>query len=318
MERLPPPLQGYHTLAGALAELRAMAPRGLCEIHYGNTVHGEALRAFCCGTSGGTTRLLYMANIHAMEFLGTEVILALAEAFLKNPPVNCEIWLIPSVNPDGRLLAEGVAQSRCKQFLRHNAHGVDLNRNFDVDFNRDYWLSRWLPRLYRSGETPFSEPETAALRGFLAQHPPHFALSLHSFGNRIFYPWSARREPTVDAARFTAIAESMAHCMPHARYRVAQLGQWAQWFAGHGLEIDHLYACHGTLAFLMELSKGGFSAKAPATWFQPLRWFNPPDVSREVENALPAAVFLSTLKGDPTLQGRNTPSTIREHRPNHG
>lgn len=293
VDRLPPPLHAYHTQDCALARLRTLAPRGLVEVRYGASARGRDLVAFRLGE--GATRVLYLANIHAMEFLGTEVVLALADALIGSPPADREVWLVPCANPDGRAEAEDNARAGRRRFARRNARGVDLNRNFDVDFRADYWLHRLLPRVYAPGDAPFSEPEAAALRDLCAAHPPRFALSLHAFGGWVFYPWGARRDPTPDAERFETIADAMCARMPRDRYRHRQLGKWARWFRGHGMEIDHLYARHGTLAFLMEISRGGASATRPATWIDPLRWFNPPDPRAEVDNVLPAALHLATV-----------------------
>lgn len=285
MDKLPAPFSSYHTLDGAIAALRARAK--LEEVCYGKSVCGRDLLAYRFGS--GARRVLYVANIHAMEFLGTEVILALAQALQDS---TCEVWLIPCANPDGRMAAEELLQSGGRRFLRGNANGVDLNRNFTVHFDRDYWLHRMLPQIYRSGSAPFSEPETAALRNFLAGYPPHYALSLHAFGGWIFYPWGARRESTPHDEKFASIAKAMAARMQRP-YRCRQLGKWARGFSGRGMEIDYLYGQHGTLAFLMELSQGGTSLADPRTWFRPTCWFNPPNVQREIDNVLPAALSLT-------------------------
>lgn len=293
LDTLPAPLERYTPLASALDQLRTLARHGMEEVRYGASSEGRPLYAFRIGT--GPLRVLYMANIHAMELLGTEVILGLAKAFVQERPVGREIWLIPSANPDGRARAEDNARHGRRRFARQNARGVDLNRNFAEGFDVNYWMHKLLPGMYQPGTNAFSEVETAALRDFVAAHSPQLALSLHSFGGWLFYPWGNRREPTRDAARFENIAQAMCSRMPHDRYRHRQLGQWARWFAAHGLEIDYLYAQHGTLAFLMEISRGGWSFRRPGSLTDPLCWFNPPDPAREVENVLPAALYLASV-----------------------
>lgn len=242
---------------------------------------------------GGPRRVLYLANLHAMEWIGTEVVLALLERLVADAQglEATEVWLVPVANPDGRARAESNAASGRRRFERHNDRGVDLNRNFDVGFRADYWMHRLLPRMYRPGAAAFSEPESAALRDLCAAHPPHVAISFHAFGGWIFHPWADRSEPPPDADRFARIAAGMVAKMRRP-YRVAQLGRWARWFRAHGAEIDHLYGRHGTLAFLIEVSKGGFEIARPASWADPLAWFNPQDPRPEIENVLPAALLL--------------------------
>jgi hypothetical protein len=152
-------------------------------------------------------------------------------------------------------------------------------------------MHRLLPRAYRPGREAFSEPETAALRDLAAAHPPHAAISFHAFGGWIFHPWAALAEPPPDAERFARVAGRMAKAM-RKPYRVAQLGRWASWFRAHGAEIDHLYGRHHTLSFLVEVSRGGLRAGRPASWIDPLAWFNPEDPRSHVDDVLAAALEL--------------------------
>ncbi|MEC8424725.1 MAG: hypothetical protein VX000_13170, partial [Myxococcota bacterium] len=64
-------------------------------------------------------------------------------------------------------------------------------------------------------------------------------------------------------------------------YPAKQLGRWAFFFRGHGMELDHLYGQHGTLAYLWELTRGR-SPLAPATWRSKFRAYNPVDPARAV------------------------------------
>jgi hypothetical protein len=52
---------------------------------------------------------------------------------------------------------------------RLNANDVDLNRNFDCDWAPD---GTWRDEPISGGTAPFSEPETAALRDFIAEIEP--------------------------------------------------------------------------------------------------------------------------------------------------
>ena len=67
------------------------------------------------GTEGGT-KVLVVGVIHGDEDAGADIVdvLRLAEV-----PVGVELWLVRSMNPDGQ-----------SHQVRHNANGVDLNRNF--------------------------------------------------------------------------------------------------------------------------------------------------------------------------------------------
>jgi zinc carboxypeptidase len=288
---------GYRSGRGCLLRASELAERvgGRAEpLVFGRSAGGRPLWAVRVGS--GPRRILYLANLHAMEFIGSEVVLALLEHLVAQPIDGVEVWLAPVANPDGRARAEANAAAGRRRFARANENGVDLNRNFAVGFSADYWMHRALPAIYRPGTAPFSEPETAALRDLCAAHPPHAAISFHAFGGWIFHPWACRNDPPPDARRFAEVAGRMAACMRRP-YRVAQLGRWARWFRAHGAEIDYLYGTHGTLAFLMEVSRGGASAGRPGSWVDPLSWFNPPDPRPDVENVLPAALLLAGVEG---------------------
>lgn len=285
--------EGYRSAAGCLlrAEELVHASGGRAvPFSYGRSAEGSPLWGVRVGE--GARRVLYVGNLHAMEFIGAEAVLAVLERLVTDPIEGLEAWLVPIANPDGRARAEANAAAGRRRFVRHNARGVDLNRNFAVGFRPDYWLHRLLPALYRPGSGPCSEPEVAALRDLCAAHPPQAAISFHAFGGWIFYPWASRAEPTPDDERFTALASRLSASMLQS-YRVTQLGRWARWFRAYGAEIDHLYGRHGTLAFLIEVSKGGLDAARPATWVDPLSWFNPRDPSAHVRNVLPAAILLA-------------------------
>ena len=139
---------------------------------------------------------LYDGLVHGNEWEGGEACLYFAEYLLinfgKNNTItellnNSEVYLVPVVNPDGR-----------QKDKRHNHHGVDTNKNFDVDFGSllggnlrvgkwfpfDYILLPFYPRvLVKTGRYPFSEPESRALRDLMIDLKTRnfsFYLTLHT------------------------------------------------------------------------------------------------------------------------------------------
>ena len=80
------------------------------------------------------------------------------------PPRVFDMWLVPTLNPDGRAAD-----------TRQNGHGVDLNRNFSAG-----WTAHGVPRsTYYSGPRPFSEPETRAARQLVAAVRPKVTIWYH-------------------------------------------------------------------------------------------------------------------------------------------
>jgi hypothetical protein len=124
----------------------------------GYSVQGRAIRAYHMGTPGAHIRAVVLGQMHGDEPAGITV----ASTILHGPPVKgIDLWVIPTMNPDG-----SVANTR------GNAHGVDLNRNFPVDW-------RPLTGLYYSGPRALSEPESRAIYAFLGTFKPSLMVSIH-------------------------------------------------------------------------------------------------------------------------------------------
>ncbi len=125
----------------------------------GQSVKSHPLRAYQLGNPKAAVTVVAVGAMHGNETGGLVVLGDLRDG----PPVKgVNLWVIPRDNPDGVLRSD-----------RHNAHGVDLNRNF---------ATRWKPLTgwYYAGPAPWSEPETRALRGFLKQVDPDYVVTFHS------------------------------------------------------------------------------------------------------------------------------------------
>jgi murein peptide amidase A len=124
----------------------------------GTSVQGRAIMAYRVGDPEAKVRAVVLGAIHGNEKAGV----VLARAILKAKRIKgVDLWVVPTINPDG------VAHNN-----RHNAHGVDLNRN---------WGSGWAPLTgnYYSGPRAWSEPETRAFREFIHEIRPRFIVSFH-------------------------------------------------------------------------------------------------------------------------------------------
>lgn len=104
---------------------------------------------------------------------------ALIKYFAENPDQlgNTALYIIPSANPDG--LIDGTTDNG---FGRCQASGVDLNRDFDYNWEKEY--SSRNKTLF-----PFSCPESRALRDFLLKIKPNDLIDFHgwldaSYGNK--------------------------------------------------------------------------------------------------------------------------------------
>lgn len=124
----------------------------------GRSAQGRPIRALRVGSPRARVKLLVVGSVHGNERAGEAVIERLRRLRL---PRGTALWLIEQANPDG-----AVANTR------HNANGVDLNRNFPY---------RWREQdgVYESGSGPASEPETQVLQRFIERERPRVTLWYH-------------------------------------------------------------------------------------------------------------------------------------------
>jgi predicted deacylase len=266
--------------------------RALGAEEYGRSVEDEPLWFVTAGAREAPETVLVVAGLHAMEHVGTLAALALAERVAKGAAGAAwkrrRLVVAPLANPDGfravlRARAEG-----SRRFLRANAHGVDLNRNFAAHWNDRHWLTRLLPRVYAAGAAPLSEPESAALDRLAAEERPAIVVSLHAFGDWLYLPWAGSRDAPADAEAMLALART-ATSRQERPYKIAQLARRSRLFTAHGAEIDHFLERFGAWTFLFEIGAGP-RASDPGSWFDPYRWYTPRAdlLARDVDNLLPA------------------------------
>ena len=124
----------------------------------GHSAQGRPIHAVRVGPARARVELLVVGAVHGNEPAGKAVVARLRRL---RPPRGTALWLVPDANPDG-----AVAGSR------HNANGVDLNRNFPY---------RWREQdgVYESGTGPLSEPESQALAAFVERERPRVTLWYH-------------------------------------------------------------------------------------------------------------------------------------------
>ena len=285
----------------ALIEERPGVIRGSC---FGRSVQGRPLWALHIldPTAPAQYRILIFAQLHALEWIGAEAIAELAEELVAHPPRGVEVVLVPVVNRDGRTRVERDLIDGFMAYRRANANGVDLNRDWSLNRSSDA-LWQYLPFFknyyYTTGE-PLSQPETRYLDA-LAATGFDATVSLHAFGGYIYLPWAGTREIPPDFAEHHRLGRAMSAAQPGRGYRVVQLGRWASWFRGLGLEIDHMYGHHNSTTFLIELTRSGVVWTRPSTFRDYFRWYNPVDPSFHAESGVRA---LQTLIQDYAWRAR--------------
>ncbi len=161
----------------------------------GKSVQGRAITAYTYGT--GPTHLLLVGGMHGgYEWNAVLLAYQMMDYLTANPtsvPANLSVTIIPSLNPDGVFKVtgkEGVftaadvsPDTAVDAAGRFNADMVDLNRNFACNWQA---TSTWQSRIESAGTAPFSEPEAAALRDFVATDKPVVAVFWHSASGSVY------------------------------------------------------------------------------------------------------------------------------------
>jgi len=281
---VPHPESAYRFEAdvhAALLPLVEEMPQRVTPVRLGRSVENRPIWGFRVREhrTPVTRKLLVFANIHALEWITTEVAVGFLQEIAAHPPPGVEVVVVPVLNPDGRAKVEQDLRSGRNVYRRGNQRNVDLNRDFAVNREARAVWRHVIPRRYASTDAPLSQPESLALDRLAAREGFDVAVSLHAYGGWIFHPWAGVWERPEDRATFERLGREIQRGQGGRAYNVKQLGRWAFFFRGHGMELDHLYGEHGTLAFLWELTRGR-SPLAPTTWKTDFRIYNPPDPGR--------------------------------------
>lgn len=281
----PHPEPGYLYAADAHARVaRVVEGRpGLVRAEViGESVAGEPIWAFHVRRPdvGATKKVLVFANIHALEWVPTEIAVAWLEWAAAHPPRGVDLTVVPILNPDGRAKVEADLRAGANAYRRGNLDNVDLNRDFAVNREATAVWHHLLPGRYATSPAPLSQPEARALDALAARERYDWAVSLHAFGGFIYYPWAGRWERPEDWGRYHHVGEVMQAAMGRGAYRPRQLSRWGFFFRGHGMELDHLYGTYGTMTYLVETTRSGLSPLRPGEWKTHFRWYNPDDPDR--------------------------------------
>lgn len=148
---------------------------------YGKSGLGEDLVCYkiSAGNKGGR-KILMTYEIHGYEDLypkDGQVLVDIGNAVVKyfsenrNLLKNCELYVVPSANPDG--LARGVSNNgigRCQISL-----GVNINRDFD------YCFKQFADDRNHTLDKPFSAPESRALRDLVETIKPDAVIDSHGW-----------------------------------------------------------------------------------------------------------------------------------------
>lgn len=161
----------------------------------GRSVIGRDISVTSFGN--GEKHLLFVGGIHGgYEWNSALLAYQMIDYLTNNPeliPADIKISIIPNLNPDGIFTVTGIdgkfSLSNVKDTeqrvaaARFNANKVDLNRNFACKWTA---TSTWRGEEVSAGTAAFSEPETIALRDFVAKNEPTAVVFWHSQADNVY------------------------------------------------------------------------------------------------------------------------------------
>lgn len=160
----------------------------------GKSVEGRDIIAYHYGI-GTTTEILFVGGIHGGYEWNTALVATQAAEYLKaNPdviPSNVKVTVIPVLNPDGLNKIVGTTTGDFTQADvpestvagRFNANDVDLNRNFDCDWQAS---GKWQSKTVSGGSEAFSEPESLALKNYVETNKPAAVVVWYSAAGGVY------------------------------------------------------------------------------------------------------------------------------------
>jgi len=260
----------------------------------------------------------FVGTHHAREPISLEVTMEilyhLIDSYGTDPQItqivdSSEIWFIPLLNPDGHKLVIDQSDVWWRKNIRDNNDnhsidtasygngydGVDLNRNYSYMWGNISASDDPYSVTYHGSE-PFSEPETQALRDFLAAGHFLAGISYHTYGEYVLYPYGfAHNLSGPDHQEQALLAEQMAASIPKVGYGTYDPMPSYSLYPVSGSSEDWIYGSLGAFSYTIEMATE----------------FIPPasQVPEILQNHLQAAMILLQRKDHKTLTGHVTDAT---------
>ena len=231
----------------------------------GQSVQGRDIQAFHYGT--GTTEILFVGGIHGgYEWNTALVAFKLQDYLKKNPsviPSNVKVTVIPLLNPDGFFKVIGstsgdfdpalVTTSQTKLVSgRYNGNGVDLNRNFDCDWQAK---GKWQSTTVSGGDSAFSEPESQAMESYVTTNKPTAVVVWYSAAGGVYASNCHNGVSTETNALTQAFAKASGYPAHQSFDFYATTGDMTNWLAKNSIPaISVLLTNHTDPEWTMNLA----------------------------------------------------------------
>lgn len=282
----PPADSDYHNYAELTAVVNQVVadhPSIAQKISIGTSYEGRDLMAVKISDNVGTDEdepeILFNSQQHAREHLTVEMAIYLLHLFTDNygsdsrvtNVVNSrELWIVPTVNPDGSEydIATGSYRSWRKNRQPNSGSswvGTDLNRNWDYLWGCCGGSSGSPSSNTYRGPSAFSAPETDAVRDFVdgrvvdGVQQIKANIDFHTYSELVLWPFGytySNTAPGMTADQyntFATIGQQMAATNGYTPQQSSDL------YITDGSSIDWMWGQHGIWAYTFELYPGSAS-----------------------------------------------------------
>lgn len=217
----------------------------------GKSIEGRDIVAYHYGQANdeSATKLLFVGGIHGGYEWNTALAAYELMDYLKEKPTvipeNVRVTVIPVLNPDGlykvvgttsvasRFAQADVSLSQAvKVSGRFNARNVDLNRNFDCDWQS---IGTWQNKKVDGGSAAFSEPESQALKNFMETDRPDAVVAWYSAAGGVFAS-SCHNGVLPETLAITNIYAKAAGYKAYEEFNFYEItGDMVNWFAKNNI-----------------------------------------------------------------------------------
>ncbi|TDB71178.1 zinc carboxypeptidase [Micromonospora sp. KC723] len=309
----PPADANYHDYAELTAVVNKVVadhPTIARKISIGRSYEGRDLMAVKISDNVGTDEsepeILFNAQQHAREHLTVEMAIYLLNLFtdsygtdsrVTNAVNTREIWIVPTVNPDGSEydIATGSYRSWRKNRQPNSGSsyvGTDLNRNWSYQWGCCGGSSGSTSSSTYRGPSAFSAPESRALRDFVNSRVVGGVqqikanIDFHTYSQLVLWPYGYTTANTATGMTadqyntFATLGRQMAATNGYTPEQSSDL------YIADGTSIDWMWGAHKIWAYTFEMYPGSSGSGGG---------FYPPDevIPRETARNKDAVLILS-------------------------
>ncbi len=287
-------------------ELVALRPDLVEKIEVGTTHEDRTIYGMRIAAPGGSPDrpvVLFNGCQHAREWISAMVPMYIADRLVRMHGdddgittllEDIEFIIVPISNPDGYEYSYADEANRMwRKNRRFNGmigdnefYGVDLNRNWDADWNGGQFASEYPWAQTYVGPSVFSEPEVQGLRDLVLSEPRIAAhIDFHSYSQLILHPLGYTTEPAEDFDALVALGDMMSDAIASVH--------GADYAAGHGSDL--LYLASGMFPDWMYESRGvfGYTIEVRPTSLNPGFLLPPEEILPTCEENFAAAMTMA-------------------------